>query len=117
VAPLAPSLYTRQQAVTRAWAPLPHEPTALRRRAVPVSPPPALSPSPYELALAPSPYGAIPRLAPDPYVDQRDVGRARPGTSFPQQPPESAVEASPRLALAPSPYQLAPPMDIAPNPY
>jgi len=121
VAPLAANPYLDQDAVgaARPVTSLPHG----RRRVLEVSPRLALAPSPYELTppplrLAPNPYGAVPPLAPDPYLDQDAVGPAL--TSTPHELStrrRSALGASPRLALAPSPYELAPALDLAPNPY
>jgi len=124
VAPLALSSDPRRPPGPRALAPLQREPFAQRRGAVGVNLPPALSPSPYELTpgeeLAPNPYGAIAPLAPDPYVDEHAVDRARPWTSIAPElsaPRRSALGASARLALAPSPYLVAAPTHLAPNPY
>jgi hypothetical protein len=119
VAPLAPNPYRGLMPVPAA-----QEPAALQRRTLGARRRLALAPSPYELAsppeLAPNPYGAIAPLAPDPYLEQDVAHHAPPLTSMLHEPSAlrgPANSPSQRLALLPSPYELAPALDLAPNPY
>ncbi len=125
VARLAPSPYIDRHAVepTVTWGSVPYTQFEPQSSAGGPSARPALAPSPYELAppidLAPSPYGSIAWLAPNPYLDRHAV----PSTAALASPDgqlglqRSADGASAPPALAPSPYVVAAPTDLAPSPY
>jgi hypothetical protein len=120
VASLAPGPEQRRTPAVAASAAVQHE--AFARRSVGVNSPPALWPSPYEFAptvgLAPNPYGEIAALAPDPYRNQHAADRAAAWSQHEVSVRRRrVVDTRPRLALAPSPYELAPVMDLVPNPY